>query len=114
DLNGDGKAEIVTGTGSGGGAHLRVWNLIGGSLVDQGGILVYPAGFTGGVRVAVGDADGRGGLTIITRAGTGGGPHARVLKLLTLFGSPAFLTLQEFFAYDMGFTGGVYPAGFNP
>jgi hypothetical protein len=117
DLDGDGKAEIVTGPGTGGGSHLRVWKVSGGAFVELIGVLIYPAGYTGGVQVAVGDADGRRPLEIITGAGPGGGPHVQVLKLgVLLLPNPVYflLTDVEFLAYDAGFVGGVFPAGFRP
>jgi hypothetical protein len=53
DLDGDGCDEVVTGAGEGGGAHVRAFTTDGTPLA---GVFPYPAGFYGGVRVAVGDA----------------------------------------------------------
>jgi hypothetical protein len=68
----------------------------------------YNVGFTGGVRVATVDANGDGRADILTAAGPGGGPHVRALDALTL------ASYREFFAYNIGFTGGVLVAGGNP
>ena len=63
----------------------------------------YP-GFTGGVRVAVGDVTGDGVPDVITGAGPGGGPHIKVINGATQE------EVYSFFAFDAGFTGGVYVA----
>src|SRR5437588_275014 len=63
--------------------------------------MAYATGFTGGVRVAVGDVNGDGTPEIITGAGPGGGPHVRIFRM---DGTP----IGGFMAYDPGFSGGVY------
>jgi len=57
--------------------------------------------------VATGDVDGSGLARIITGAGPGGGPHVRTF-------TPAAVPGLSFFAYDPGFTGGVFVAGTWP
>src|SRR4029078_2339892 len=64
----------------------------------------FDQGFTGGVRVAIGDVNGDGVGDIICAAGPGGGPNISVFSGKDL--SPLF----SFFAYDQHFTGGVYIA----
>jgi hypothetical protein len=64
----------------------------------------YP-GFTGSIRVAVGDVNGDGAPDIITGPGPGGGPHIRVLS-----GSAGNVPLLDFLAYSPLFTGGVFVA----
>lgn len=155
DVNGDGTADIITGTGAGGGPHVKVFDgLSGGPLASffaydpgfTGGIFVgsgdvdndaiddiitgadmgagphvkvfsgqtgaeikslfaYTPSFTGGVRVAAGDVNNDGFDDIITGSGPGGGPHVKV------FSSQTGAELQSFFAYDLGFTGGVFVGG---
>jgi hypothetical protein len=95
DVDGDGKSEIITGAGPGGGPHVRVFKP-NGQIVSE--FFAYP-GFTGGVNVAAGDVDGDGKSEIITGPGAGGGPHVRVFK-------PNGQVIGDFFAYP-GFTGGV-------
>ena len=98
DLTGDRKAEIVTGAGSGGGPHVRIFNGTGQAI---GGFFAYDPAFHGGVNVAVGDVDSDGAGEIVTGAGPGGGPHVRVFDGS---GNPIG---AGFFAYDPHFVGGV-------
>jgi SpoIID/LytB domain protein len=61
------KSEVVTGAGETGGPHVRVLNADGTERVGvfSGGL----DGFTGGVRVAVGDLDGDGIGEVVTTLG---------------------------------------------
>jgi hypothetical protein len=91
DLTGDGRAEIVTGADAGGGPHVRAFT---GTGADTGlSFFAYPAGFLGGVRVAVGQLDGAGPAEIVTAAGPSGGPH---IRSFTGAGTPA---AASFLAY---------------
>ena len=69
DLNGDGRAEIITGAGAGGGPHVKVFD--GKDLSVLHSFFAYESGYSGGVRVAAGDVTGDGRADIVT--GTGGG-----------------------------------------
>jgi len=100
DVNGDGYADIIAAAGSGGGPHVKVFSGKDGSELFS--FLAYDAAFGGGVHVAAGDVDGDGRIDIITGAGTGGAPHVKV------FSGADLTVLRSFFAYDSGFTGGVY------
>ena len=75
DVDGDKRAEIITGAGPGGGPHVRVLDVSGN---DRGGFMAYDPRFVGGVHVAAGDIDGDGRSEIVTGAGPGGGPNVRV------------------------------------
>ncbi|MGC1512499.1 MAG: S8 family serine peptidase [Acidimicrobiales bacterium] len=97
DVDGDGRDEIVTGAGAGGGPNVTVRRADGTLLAS---FFAYDPQFTGGVDVATGDLDGDGRDEIITGAGAGGGPHVRAFSL---GGTP----YASFFAYDPGFAGGV-------
>jgi hypothetical protein len=100
DFTGDGKADIVTGAGAGGGPHVKVFD--GQTLNVVRSYYAYAADFTGGVSVAVGDFDGNGAADIITGAGPGGGPQVKVFK-----GADPSNLLASFYAYDSSFLGGV-------
>jgi uncharacterized delta-60 repeat protein len=102
DVNGDGKADIITGAGAGGGPHVEVFDGATGAPLQS--YFAYDPAFTGGVRVAAGDLNGDGKADIITAAGPGGGPQIQVFDGVT------GQSIQSFFAYDPAFTGGVYVA----
>ncbi len=99
DVNGDGKAEILTGAGPSGGPHVRLFDGVTGNIISQS--FVYNSGFTGGVHVALGDTNGDGRPEIITGAGSTGGPHVRVLDALT------FQPVVEFYAWQTAAPEGV-------
>jgi len=94
--------EIIVGAGSGGGPRVLVLNANGSVFRD---FLAYAPGFTGGVRVASVDCNGDTRDDIITAAGPGGGPHVKIFD-----GFLNNFLIDEFFAYDATFLGGVYVA----
>lgn len=67
DLSGDGKAEIITGPGAGGGSNVRVFR--GGDAVMTASFSTYPPTFSGGVRVGV--LDYQGTTYLVGAAGPG-------------------------------------------
>jgi hypothetical protein len=69
DVDGDGKAEIVAGSGAGRPAEVRIFNLAGALLRT---IVPFSPFFSGGVFPAVGQLDGSGRATIAVGAGAGG------------------------------------------
>jgi hypothetical protein len=105
DLNGDGRDEVITGAGAGGGPHVRTFAIAydnNGSFIQPGiEFLAYAPAFTGGVFVAAGDLDGDGRAEIITSPGAGGGPHMQV------FNGQSGASIASFLAYDPNFRGGV-------
>lgn len=131
DLDGDSKAEIVTGAGPGGGPTVKVWDLDlstgrigkeipGGGFVDgvpRATITAFAPSFKGGVRVAVGDVSAQGGVDcplgpltcpadeLVTAAGPGGGPRVKVWRLdeETL----EFEIVADWEAYDVTFSSGI-------
>jgi hypothetical protein len=100
DINGDGKAEIITGAGNGGGPHVRIFNAAGNL---KGQFMAYDANFRGGVNVGVGDVDGDGRNEIITGAGRGGGPQVRIFDANGKVKS-------SFMAYDANYREGIFVA----
>jgi hypothetical protein len=110
DLDGDGRSEIITAPGPGGGPHIRAFKLVGVDFQPFGGqlgsgIYAYAPSFTGGVYVAAADLNSDGSAEVITGAGQGGGPHVRAFsangnKMAGQIG-------DGFMAYAPSFTGGV-------
>ncbi len=100
DVNGDGRADIITGPGTGGGPEVRVFSGKDTALLQD--FFAYDPGFIGGVRVASMDLSTDGQADIITGVGSGGGPHVKV------FDGGSGGVLRSFFAYDPSFTGGIF------
>ncbi len=99
DVDGDGRADIITGAGPGGGPHVLVFS--GQTLGILASFFAYDVDFTGGVHVAAGDVTGDGLADIITGAGPGGGPHVQVFRGTDL------TVIASFMAYDVSLFGGV-------
>jgi serralysin len=98
DIDGDARADIVTGAGPGGSPHVKVFSAATGAEIRS--FFAYAAGFSGGVFVAAGDVNGDRRSDIITGPGGGGGSQVRV------FSGTGAGELTSFFAYP-GFFGGV-------
>jgi hypothetical protein len=104
DLDGDKRADVITGTGLGGGPRVQAFRLDTGT----GGFDVlanffpYEDSFRGGVLVAAGDANNDGITDIVTGTGIGGGPRVQV------FDGKSIAPLYNFFAYESQFRGGVF------
>src|SRR5262245_20590671 len=103
DTDGDGKAEIFTAAGAGGGPHVKVFDAA--TLAEKQSFFAYAADFTGGVSVACGDVNGDGRADVITGAGAGGGPHVKE------FSGASGAELRSFYAFAPTFAGGVFVAG---
>jgi len=102
DVTGDGIPDIVAGAGPGGGPQVRVFDgrtyqPLGGAL---GSFFGLDSGFSGGVYVAVGDANGDGHGDVIVGADAGGGPQVAIYS-----GKDGTL-LQSYYALPWNFTGG--------
>jgi hypothetical protein len=110
DVTGDGRADVVTGAGPGGGPHVKTFDgteLANGTETRPAAhqeFFGYSADFQGGVSVAVGDVDSDGVADIVTGAGPGGGPHVKAFRASDLE------LLASFFAYDATMTRGVFVA----
>ena len=102
DVNGDGKVDIVTAAGIGGGPHVRAFDGTNatkgpGGLPVIGEFFAYQANFIGGVYVDAGDYDADGYADILTGAGFGGGPHAGVFDGEVLAKAGTAIVINEFF-----------------
>ena len=97
DVDGDGLDEIITGTGTGGGPQVRVFDNKGNVSKS---FFAYDSKFRGGVEVAVADVSGDGREEIITAPGVGGGPQVRVFD-------QNGNALSSFFAYGKSLKTGI-------
>ena len=108
DTDGDGKAEIITGTGNGSVPHVKVMKSDGFVVAS---FYAYATDFTKGVNLATGDMNGDGKADIVTWPNPGGGPHVRVFQALPdgKFAADKDgkgVSTASFFAYDSKYTGG--------
>jgi hypothetical protein len=106
DINGDGKAEIVTGPGTGGGPHVKVFDVfdpahgqVQPANTPLASFFAYDLSVTGGISVAAGDLDGDNRDEVIT-APFRGATHVKA------FNAGTGATVQSFFAFDPSFVGG--------
>ncbi len=114
DVNGDGFADLVTGTASGN-PHIRVFNgkhIADGIFNPNGGSrlaewFAYGLNFNVGAYVATGDINGDGYADVVTGASLGN-PHVKVFngKAIAIGGNPASNILAQFFPYALQFNVG--------
>ncbi|MGE3466251.1 MAG: FG-GAP-like repeat-containing protein, partial [Pyrinomonadaceae bacterium] len=104
DINGDGKDDILTGTGPGGGPHIKVFD--GANLNRElFSFFAFDPEFRGGTRVGGGDMNADGVADIIVAAGPGSpGPEVKI------FSGTDGVLLDSFFAFDPTFQGGIFIA----
>lgn len=105
DFTGDGKADIVTGAGAGGGPHVRVFDLNAtGGPAEVFGFYAFAESFTGGVEVGsdplASDVTGDGRADIVTGMGMGGSG-------VKVFDGVYGKEVRSFQAFGTSFTGGV-------
>ncbi len=96
DVDGDGKDEIITGAGPGGGPHVRVWKFANGNATEFAGWFAYGS-YPGGVVVGAGnvipeDSDAPVKEEVITAPASAGGSHIRIT-------SGTGQLLRQFFAF---------------
>jgi hypothetical protein len=108
DIDRDGRADVFTGAGAGGGPHVQVFTSADlfadtRALSPNGRLsfFAYAPAFSGGVSVATADLDGDGVDDVVTGAGAGGGPHVGV------FSGKDHAALASFFAYDQAMRTGI-------
>lgn len=99
DVNGDGKADIVTGAGPGAQPSVKVFSGANNTVLRS--FLAFDESFRGGASVASGDTNGDRKADIIVGAGPGGPPHVKV------FSGANNAVLRSFYAYSPQFTGGI-------
>jgi len=116
NLNNDGYGDIIVGAGPGGGPRVSAYagsqnfSINGNTVMTT--FFAYAPEFTGGITVAAADRTGEGLDEIVTGAGYGGGPNVTVFQLQqTPQGAFNQVVIQNFFAFDTLFTGGIYVAG---
>jgi hypothetical protein len=124
DINGDGRIDVVTGAGPGGGPHVKAFHVE--PLPDNtpaifaveeiASFFAYEPFFTGGVTVATGVVLGIGFADIITGPGPGGGPHVKAFNITSVHetmhdpmpGTPPMIeVVASFLAFDSTFRGGI-------
>ena len=98
-MNGDGRADIITGTGPGGGPLVKVYDGRTGSLLKS--LFAFDQNFRGGVLVAAGDVNGDGKADIVAGQGPGGSAMVKV------FDATSLAQLGGFNATSTGFAGGL-------
>ncbi len=99
DVNGDGRADIITGAGAGSAAHVKVFS--GTTLAPIRSYLAFEAGYRGGINVAAGDVNGDGKADVIVGTGAGSPPHVKV------FSGADDSRLHSFYALNPAYTGGI-------
>lgn len=97
DLDGDGWADVITGSGPGA-AQVKAFS--GQSGAELRSFSAF-AGFTGGVHVASGDVTHDGAPDIVVGADAGAGPQVKV------FDGAGGAEVRSFFAFGPAFSGGV-------
>jgi hypothetical protein len=110
DVNGDGHADVVVGTGTlkGADAQLQgapsvaVFSGADGTRLNR--FAPFGSPFLGAVRVATTDLTGSGKARVIAVHGPGGTPDVDIFDGLT------GQRVDQFFAYNPNFTGGLYVA----
>jgi hypothetical protein len=102
DLDGDGRAEILTGPGDGGGPVVRVFT--GGTAELAREVPAFDPEFRGGVWLGVVDRDADGTAEVLVAPG-------RDARSLQLFDGRTLDLLEYLDAYGGAFPGGVFVAG---
>jgi FG-GAP-like repeat/PAP2 superfamily/FG-GAP repeat len=90
DVNGDGRAEVITGADAGAGSRVAVYD--GRTGARLGNFLAFESTNRFGVRLATGDLDGDGKAEIIAAPQTGKGNRVRVFDGQTRLPRATFTT----------------------
>ena len=111
-INGTANDDVVVANGQGGPPLVSVFDgakLAHGQAVATATFDAFPAGFLGGATLAVGHVNGSSHADVVVGAGPGGGPQVRVFDGAQLALGHVVST-AGFFAFPLGFTGGVVVA----
>jgi fibronectin-binding autotransporter adhesin len=103
DVNGDGRAEVITGPGPGLAPTVKVFTPT--TVAAPRVLAAFAATAKKGVRVATADLDGDGILEILAALGPGGTANVRMFNKV----SPA--AIARFFAESTSFTHGLFVSG---
>ncbi len=106
DVNGDGKEEIITGSGPGGSPQVRLFSKEGNVVVSNGW-MAYASDFRGGIFVDGADTDQDGTDEVVTSVGSMGSPTIRVFEPNGSVIRHEFLGLTESFKNGVMTVGGI-------
>ncbi len=110
DVNGDGKADIITGAGVGSAAQVKVFT--GAGLFNSQGKMIakpvavqnffaFETSFRGGITVAAGDVNGDGKADIIVGKGAGSTPEVKVFNVAN------GAMMYDYYALNPNYSGGI-------
>jgi hypothetical protein len=110
DVNGDGKADVLTTPGVGGGPLVEVFDGPTGALYQAFNAYPPSLGLIGvigemgqtGLHIAAVDVNNDGKADIVTGVGPNRQPEVRIFDAVTLD------LIDSFFAYDLAYLGGVF------
>jgi hypothetical protein len=103
-VDGNGRADVITGPGIGGGPDVRVF--MNATPTPMAAFFAFEPAFTGGGRVASTDLNADGVDEILVAGGPGRAPEVRAFNVKASGSNPT--QVLNFNAYDAAFTGGVY------
>lgn len=121
DVNGDGQADVIAGTGNGGGPRVQVFSgrgLTGSNQTTLANFFTVESTFRGGVTVGSGEFTGDSRADILAGTGVGGGARVQVFSGAAVTNAAgtgasgaAPTAAVNFLAYADPFRGGVFVAG---